>query len=261
LQATVRRQFSWGLQFQGAYTYGKALTDVEGVGPNAVFLGGDGNSNSTADRHQRWGPADFDRRQRFVLTYLWEIPHSKGESLVNRKLLSGWAFSGVTIFQSGLALTITDPLGGSIFGFAGSGVGVGGGSRGQLCPGFTVSQIPTSGGVEDRLNTYFNVAAVDTSNPSCPFPKIGDGTAYGNLGRGAFRGPHQANFDLALTKTTQVGGFNEGASLQFRTEFFNAFNHPQFGNPGTIVGSPSFGKIGSTSVAPRLVQFGLKYVF
>jgi hypothetical protein len=254
LQVTVRKQFSRGLQFQGAYTYGKALTDVEGAGFFAVFLGGDGNSNRTADRHQRWGPADFDRAQRFVLTYLWELPHPQSESFVSQKLLSGWAFSGVTIFQSGLALTITDPLGGSIFGFAGA-------SRGQLCPGFTVNEIPTRGGVEDRLNSYFNAAAVDTSNPACPFPKIGDGTAYGNLGRGAFRGPHQANFDIALTKTTKVGGVNEGASLQFRTEFFNAFNHPQFGDPGTIVGSPSFGKIGSTSVAPRLVQFGLKYVF
>src|SRR5262249_34313219 len=159
LQATVRRQFNRGLQFQGTYTYGKALTDVEGVGLDAVFLGGDGNSNSTADRHQRWGPADFDRRQRFVLTCLWEIPPPEGHSFINRKLASGWTFSGVTIFQSGLALTITDPLGGSIFGFAGSGVGVGGGSRGQLCPGFTVNQIPTSGDVEDRLDSYFNVAA------------------------------------------------------------------------------------------------------
>jgi len=49
--------------------------------------------------------------------------------------------------------------------------------------------------------------------------------------------------------------------MQFRTEFFNALNHPQFGNPGTIVGSSSFGKIRSTSVAPRLIRSGLKYVF
>jgi hypothetical protein len=253
LQVAVQRQFSRGLQFQGAYSYGKALTDVEGEGFNAVFLGGDGNSNSTADRHQRWGPADFDRAQRFVLTYLWDIPHVRGGSFVDQSLLSGWSFSGVTIFQSGLALTITDPLGGSIFGFAGT-------SRGQLCPGFTVSKIPTSGGVEDRLNDYFNGDAVDTSSPQCSFPKIGDGTAYGDLGRGAFRGPHQANFDIALAKTIKPWGLNEGA-LQFRTEFFNAFNHPQFGNPGTIVGSASFGKIGSTSVAPRLIQFGLRYAF
>ncbi len=248
LQVTVRRQLSRGVQFQGAYTYGKALTDVAGVGFDAVFLGGNGNSNSTSDRHQRWGPADFDRTQRFVLTYLWEIPHPQGIGIVRQKLLGGWAFSGVTIFQSGLALTITDPQGGSIFGFAGT-------SRAQLCSGTSPSQVPTSGGVEGRLNNYFNASAF------CPPPTIGDGTDYGNTGRGAFRGPHQANFDMALTKTTKVGGLNEAASLQFRTEFFNAFNHPQFGNPGTTVGSPSFGKIGSTSVAPRLIQFALKYIF
>src|SRR2546426_122842 len=248
LQVTVRRQLRRGVQFQGAYTYGKALTDVAGVGFDAVFLGGNGNSNSTSDRHQRWGPADFDRTQRFVLTYLWEIPHPQGIGIVRQRLLGGWAFSGVTIFQSGLALTITDPQGGTIFGFAGT-------SRAQLCSGTSPSQVPTSGGVEDRLNNYFNASAL------CPPPTIGDGTGYGNTGRGAFRGPHQANFDMALTKMTKVGGLSEAASLQFRTEFFNAFNHPQFGNPGTTVGSPSFGKIGSTSVAPRLIQFALKYIF
>src|SRR2546426_615621 len=248
LQVTVRRQLRRGVQFQGAYTYGKALTDVAGVGFDAVFLGGNGNSNSTSDRHQRWGPADFDRTQRFVLTYLWEIPHPQGIGIVRQRLLGGWAFSGVTIFQSGLALTITDPQGGTIFGFAGT-------SRAQLCSGTSPSQVPTSGGVEDRLNNYFNASAF------CPPPTIGDGTGYGNTGRGAFRGPHQANFDMALTKMTKVGGLSEAASLQFRTEFFNAFNHPQFGNPGTTVGSPSFGKIGSTSVAPRLIQFALKYIF
>src|SRR5262249_34074840 len=139
LQVTVRRQFSRGLQFQGAYTFGKAVRDVEGGAFNAFFGGGDGNSNSPADRHQRWGPADFDRKQRFVLTYLWEIPHPHGESFINQKLLSGWDLSGVTIFQSGIALTITDPRGGSIFGFASSGVGVGGGSGGPVCPGVTGS--------------------------------------------------------------------------------------------------------------------------
>jgi hypothetical protein len=61
---------------------------------------------------------------------------------------------------------------------------------------------------------------------------------------------------------TRVGGLSEGAALQFRTEFFNIFNHPQFGNPAVAVDSPaSFGQITGTSVNPRLIQFGLKYVF
>ncbi len=250
LQTTVRREMSHGMQFQGAYTYGKALTDVEGVGFNAVFLGGDGNSNSPNNRHQRWGPADFDRTHRFVLTYLWDLPHPRAENFVDRKILSGWSFSGVTSFQSGLALTITDPTGGTIFGNAGT-------SRAQLCSGFRQAQVATSGGVEDRLTKYFNPAAL------CLPPTIGDGTGYGDTGRGAFRGPHQANFDMSLSKSTRVGGLNEAASLQFRAEFFNAFNHPQFAVPNTVftVGSKSFGQIGATSVAPRLIQFGLKYIF
>jgi len=258
LQVTVKRQFSHGIQFQGAYSWGKDLTDVEGVGFNAVFLGGDGNSNDPNNRRQRWGPADFDRTQRFVLTYLWEIPHPRGENFVNRKVLNGWAFSGVTTFQSGLPVTITDPAGGSIF-------GSGSNSRAQLCPGFTQAQVATSGRVEARLNNYFNplaFASASTPNaPGCPFPQIGDGTGYGDTGRAAFRGPHQANFDVSLAKSTKVGGLSEAASLEFRTEFFNAFNHAQFANPGFIFGTPSFGKIQATSVAPRLIQFGLKYSF
>jgi len=260
LQVTVRRQLSHGIQFQAAYTWGKNLTDVEGVGFQSVFLGGDGNSNDPNNRHQRWGPADFDRQQRFVLTYLWEIPHPRGESFVNRKLLSGWNLSGVTTFQSGLPVTITDPAGGSVFGSGST-------SRASLCPGFTTSQIPTSGSVEARLNNYFNTAAV------CPAPLLGDpetsgpkagmivATGYGDLGRAAFRGPHQANFDAGLSKTTKVGGLSEAGALEFRADFYNAFNHPQFANPGFQFGTPSFGKIQATSVAPRLIQFGLKYSF
>jgi hypothetical protein len=251
LQVNVKRQLSRGIQFQGAYTWGKDLTDVEGVGFNSVFLGGDGNSNDPNDRHQRWGPADFDRKQRFVFTYLWEIPHPSGEGFVNRKLLSGWALSGVTTFQSGLPITLTDSRGGSVFGSAST-------SRAQLCPGFTPAQVSTSGGVEARLNNYFDAAAI------CAPPIVGnDGlaTGYGNTGRAAFRGPHQANFDASLAKSTKVGGLSEAATLDFRAEFFNAFNHPQFQNPGGAVGTASFGQIQATSVAPRLIQFGLKYSF
>ena len=261
LQVTVRRQLSHGIQFQGAYTWGKDLTDVEGVGFNSVFLGGDGNSNDPSNRHQRWGPADFDRAQRFVLTYLWEIPHPNGEGFIHRKVLSGWSLSGVTTFQSGLPLTITDPTGGTIFGSASN-------SRAELCPGFTQAQVATPGGVESRLNNYFNAAAF------CAPPAIGDGAGYGDTGRAAFRGPHQANFDAGLIKTTKVGGLSEAAALEFRADFYNAFNHPQFAVPGTTftgihidpktnkaVANGNFGQIQATSVAPRLIQFGLKYIF
>ena len=90
----------------------------------------------------------------------------------------------------------------------------------------------------------------------------GCGTRYGNSGLGILLGPGQFNFDATLQKSTRVGGILEVASLVFRTELFNVFNHPQFNNPGTVdVSESTFGQITSTSVNPRLIQFALKYVF
>jgi len=66
---------------------------------------------------------------------------------------------------------------------------------------------------------------------------------------------------MTLSKETRVGGLREDATLDFRTEFFNVWNHPQYANPGTAVGTASYGVINTSSVAPRLIQFALKYVF
>jgi hypothetical protein len=66
---------------------------------------------------------------------------------------------------------------------------------------------------------------------------------------------------MTLAKETRVGGLREGATLDFRTEFFNVWNHAQYANPGTGAGTASYGVINASSVAPRLIQFALKYVF
>jgi hypothetical protein len=84
----------------------------------------------------------------------------------------------------------------------------------------------------------------------------GDGTGFGDSRVGFVLGPGQFNWDIALIKLTKI---TEGQSLLFRTEFYNAFNHPQFSNPNTAAGSGF--TISSTSVNPRLIQFGLKYIF
>lgn len=74
-------------------------------------------------------------------------------------------------------------------------------------------------------------------------------------------GPGQFNTDFSLGKKVRVGGIHEDAVLAFRTEFYNALNHPQFANPGTTLGTATFGVITQPSVAPRLIQFALKYLF
>src|ERR1035441_3590791 len=86
-------------------------------------------------------------------------------------------------------------------------------------------------------------------------------TGYGNVGQSIMQGPGQFNTDFSLGRTFRVGGLREDAVLAFRTEFYNALNHPQFANPGTPFGTTSFGVIPQNSVAPRLIQFALKYLF
>jgi hypothetical protein len=117
-----------------------------------------------------------------------------------------------------------------------------------------------------RLDDYFNSTGVFCAPPIVGAGGgVGGASGYGNSKRGALLGPGQFNWDIAFLKETKVGGIREAASLQFRAELFNAFNHPQFLNPGSTLanGEPiaSFGVITGTSVGPRIVQFALKYSF
>jgi hypothetical protein len=116
---------------------------------------------------------------------------------------------------------------------------------------------------------YNSIPGGDSAQVQCSKANggISCGTLYGNSGSGIVNGPGQFNFDISILKTTQIF---EKQTLQFRAEFFNAFNHPQFTNPnfgqGAIYALPnfasgSFGQITSTSVNPRVIQLALKYIF
>ena len=110
------------------------------------------------------------------------------------------------------------------------------------------------------MNNWINKSAVCAPGPYDGI--AGHPTDYGNVRRAIMRGPGQFNWDISIAKTTKVGGLREDATLQFRTEFYNVFNHPQFANPGVAANAgASFGLITASSVAPRLIQFGLKYLF
>jgi hypothetical protein len=249
LQAVLRKQFTHGLTFQAAYTFSKALTDFVGLGGNISA-----NSNNPANLAQAYGPADFDRTHRVIFSYDYQLPNVGQSHGFKGKILSGWSVAGVATIQTGEPLTFIDPRAGTAY-YGATNTS----SRAELCPG--VSSIGTSGSVEDRLNGYVNPAAF-CAPPIVTIGAIGTtGTDFGNSGRSILRGPGQNNFDISIGKSTVVGGLAENAQLEFRAQFFNAFNHAQFGNPGTTVATASLGIINSTTVAPRLVQFGLKYVF
>jgi hypothetical protein len=250
LQATLRKQLSHGLLLEGVYTWSRAFeSQLFGV-PGAPIAN---NFVCCLGPESVYGLNPIYRPQRFVLSYVWNVPFGNPSGF-ERKLVEGWSVAGVTIIQNGTPLNIVDTRGASAYGLANVAV-----STGQYCPGAGVGDIPTGGSLDSRVkNGYLNKTGV-----FCTPPSVGaDGsTGFGDGGLGTVLGPGQNNWDISVSKTTTVGGLHEGATLEFRSEFFNAFNHPQFTNPVTNVNSAAFGQITSTSVNPRLIQFALKYSF
>ncbi len=249
LQATVRKQFSYGLTLQAAYSYSRGVTTTSYITFN------------NPDLPLHYGLSPFDHDQRFTVNYSYDLPFGKHDGLVG-KLANGWNLSGVTVAQDGIPLTVTDTRGGSIYGF---GAGASVTSTAEFAAGMGNANVPTPGSLTQRLGGavlggqgYFNKAAFGV------VPTVGNGFGYGDAGYGVILGPGQFNFDATIQKITKVGGIHEDATLVFRTEFFNTFNHPQFSNPAVVdvsKATSTFGQITSTSVNPRLIQFALKYVF
>ncbi len=237
LQATLRKQISHTLTFQSAYTYSRAATNT------AIY-------NDLNNLALDWARASFDRTHRVTTNFNYQLPSPAGAARLTGAMLKGWSLSGIIIVQSGLPMTLTDPNGGGVYGHAAT-------STVTLCSGATYARLRTPGSDTARLNNW-----IDTSALCSPAAAGADGsTAYGTAGQSIMNGPGQVNTDFSLGKTTKVGGIREDAMLAFRMEFYNALNHPQFANPGTSIGTATLGVITQTSVAPRLIQFAVKYLF
>ena len=242
LQTSVTKRFSHGLDFLGSYTWSKNLDFTSGGGGATNF---DLNflTNDQTNPRQARGLDDFDRKQRFVLSFVYAPPKFERGPTVVRQILSDWQFSGIALFQSGLPITVVDSSAGSVYG------NLPGFARAQ-CTGANAG---SSGSLLHRLNGYFNTAAF------APPPVIGDGTGFGNCGVGILRGPDERNLDLGILRNFQV---TERSALQFRAEFFNFTNTPKFGQPvNDFATGPAFGVIFQTVANSRIVQFGLKYNF
>jgi hypothetical protein len=167
-----------------------------------------------------------------------------------RAILGDWSLAAIATIQSGSALTIAETNSTNVFGISED--------RAQLSGTCSKSQLVKGGAVESRLNGYFNASCFTT-------PPIvgadGIGTAFGNSGTGIVNGPGQASLDVAFSKTVPLNWPVEKSSLQFRAEFFNALNHPQFANPDTNFTSPTFGFIASTAVNARVGQLAMRFAF
>lgn len=247
LEASVTKHLSHGLQFLASYTFSKTL-DSDGANINGTSAGNTvtlGNQNSPG---QRWGRASTDRTHRFVLSETWTLPGPAHG--IQHAFLGGWDLAAVLTIQSGSALTIADTNANNVYGISSD--------RAQLSGNCTKGQLVRGGAVASKLNGYFHASCFTTP------PVIGAdgiGTAFGNSATGLLNGPGQASVDFAISKATKLPWPVESGRLQFRAEFYNALNHPQFANPDTNFSSPTFGVISATAVNPRVGQIAVRYDF
>lgn len=252
LQATLAHHMSKGLYFQSAYTYSKSIDDVSTASVAFVTRVNDQN-NPRASR----GLSDFDRRQRFVTSAVYQMPFFASANGLTKAALGEWEVSGVVILQSGTPFSVFDPAGGSAYALASPS------STATFAPGYSCVNALSHGSTASRLGNWINAAAYQPDPPATLSNNTAsDATLYGNTPRNCIIGPPQKNVDFTLGKVFKLG---ERQNIRFRADFFNLFNHPSFQNPsapavGSAVGS-GLAPITSTVGTPRLIQFSLKYSF
>jgi len=254
LEVSLTKRLAHGLQFLAAYTFAHAYST------SARSTAAGGTSGITGDQNNRkanYGLSEFDREHRLTVSFLYELPRPQGGNAALRNVLGGWAASGVVTIQSGLPLTLTGTNGNNIAGITSD--------RAEMAPGCTYHDLSTAGAVDSKLSNYFNRSCIARNAAGTAiWPIVGaDGvaTAFGSSGVGIVSGPDQRNFDLSILKRTRIPKMGEAGNLEFRAEFFNAFNTTQFSSPGTNVSAATFGVISSTAVNPRIVQMALKVNF
>jgi len=252
-QMKIQKRFSHGGTVLASYTISKLISDTN----NEI--------NWLGDAAPSWGDTDaynlhnersldgFDVPQRFVLAYVVDLPFGKGKkyasglSPVANKVVGGWGIDGILTLQRGFPLNI----GGGSNALCNAGIPNGGGCR----PTRIGSEAETSGSTSARLAQWFNTSAfTDTT-----------ALTRGNNSRTSpvLRQDGEKNMDFALFKNTKFGP-DERLGLEFRAEFFNFFNHPQFSAPNTSCCSSSnssFGQVTGQYNLPRLIQFGLRLTF
>jgi len=245
LLVNVSKALSHGLRFQVSYTYGKSIDDATSINVSDAR-----NANiqvqNPFDRKADRGLSNHDIRNNLTINYTYDLPFGPMRALGSdwtgaaAKLLGGWQINGIVTVQSGNPFTV-NVTGNHSRSLVGS-------DRPNLRPGVNAKDIVLGG--PDR---YFDPTAFELPPPGF----------FGNVGRNTVIGPGLATFDGSLVKDTSIG---EKTNVQFRAEFFNLFNHPNFAPPQRNVLSPAgliptAGKITQTTTTSRQIQFGLKIIF
>jgi hypothetical protein len=233
LQVNLKKRYSNGLSFLTNYTWSKA---IENPGSNYGNTGHQNARDLDADR----ALAGVDVRHRWVASVLYELPFGRGKpfatnanGMVNA-LVGGWQLNAVGTIQSGLPYTVSG----------------GAGRPDRICNG----QTPPGG---HSVTEWFDVSCF-VLPATVPDPVHGGVyIPFGNAGANILTGPGIVNFDLSAFKTFAV---TESKRVEFRSEWFNAANHPQFQNPSSAINTGTTGQILNARPS-RQIQMALKFIF
>ncbi|HKF48085.1 MAG TPA: carboxypeptidase regulatory-like domain-containing protein [Terracidiphilus sp.] len=246
----------------GNYTYSHAndygLAENGGITDIGSSIGSGMSFYDPRQHAFETGPATFDRRHHVVASYVWNLPSLNGSNGFVRNVVGGWQWTGIYSFTSGDPLTI---LAGTDQSQTGNNIDRADyiGSAGQ----FGKSPSASRGGCTGVKHCYAWLDPTQFAKPSAG--------NYGNAGKGTWRGPDLWNVDTGLIKNIYPFPSRESINFQFRGEFFNLFNHPQWSDPNVTFANGAFGSTRSTigtatgnvgtTADYRVIQLALKMNF
>ncbi len=226
------------ITFLASYTWSHSLDNKS----SNAGINGDTSGNGPMNQYNwalDYATSSFDIKHRFVGNFLYQLPFGRGQAFGNNTnrfldlLIGGWQANGILDLHTGQPFSI-----------AGFDVGFINRNFGQRA---NIVGDPYPSGFHKSINEWFNTAAF--VNPPMGY--------FGNSSRDLLRGPGFANLDFSLFKSIPLG---DRVRWQTRGEFFNAFNHTNFGNPSNAVYASNFGVIGSAAPG-RIVQVAMKLIW
>ena len=246
------------------YTYSKAMDYGLAENGGITDIGssiGSGMSFYNPGQHTfETGPSTYDRRNHVVTSFVWDLPKMASSNAMTRNAVGGWQWTGIYNFSSGDPLTI---LAGKDISQSANNLDradyIGSGSKGS-------NGTPTACPAASPGKFFACVPFFDISQFA--YPAAG---TFGNAGKGTWRGPNIWDVDTGLLKNFTPMRSHENVNFQFRAEFFNLFNHPQFSDPNVTVANSAFGTIRNTigvaagnvadTADSRIIQLALKMNF
>ncbi|MBL8209145.1 MAG: TonB-dependent receptor [Bryobacterales bacterium] len=230
LQARYEHRLKQGLSLTGAYTWSHLIDDTG----QTINAGGCACQNPRRRGKDERANSVLDQRHRLVVGSVWELPFARGAKGVTSAVLGGWSTGAILTLASGFPVNVVQS-----------------GDTWNVDalwprPNAVAGVSPV---LDDKTpNRWFNTAAFSRS------------TTYGTSPRNPIVGPGLHTLDLSASKSFKMP-YGESHALLFRAEMFNITNSPQFGNPGTTLGTGTFGVVTSTGAENRQVQLALKYNF